>query len=38
MLPAVAPLLRALLAIYPALSPWVEAHPEIPAAVLEADR
>ncbi|MFO0648968.1 MAG: hypothetical protein U0326_22185 [Polyangiales bacterium] len=30
------PLLRALLSLYPALSPWVEAHPEIPAAVLEA--
>lgn len=30
------PLLRALLAIYPALAPWVEEHPEIPAAVLEA--
>lgn len=33
---SVNPLLRALLAIYPALAPWVEEHPEIPAEVIAA--
>lgn len=30
------PLVAALLALYPRLAPWVEAHPEIPRAVLAA--